>query len=182
MDEDSLDWDDLIDRRPDGGRCSSCGGQPQWEQVDDEFGERWLSVCRCGRMQAFLPDQPGLEVDDPLAVFLGGANRVPWPASPPWIRLFVFSQRELLTNWCYHPSACGACATPTLFWLQACPRPFWLATCSLCLACGRVTSQYSQPWKNQGELALTGTAWTPPCPAVQRLRDCVLRPYAPPTE
>jgi hypothetical protein len=70
VDENSLDGNDLVDRRPDGGRCAGCGGQPQWEQVSDRFGERWLSVCGCGRMQAFLPDQPGLEVNDPLGVFL----------------------------------------------------------------------------------------------------------------
>jgi hypothetical protein len=110
---------------------------------------------------------------------LAGPGVPPWPASPPWIRLFLHSLRQQLAPWRYHPSACPACATPTLFWLQACPRPLWLATCSLCLACGRATSQYTQPWKNQGELALTGNTWTPPCPAVQRLRDCVLRPHTP---
>ena len=28
------------------------------------------------------------------------------------------------------------------------------------------------------ESPATGSAWAPPCPAVQRLRDCVFRPYA----
>ena len=172
-----MDDNDLEDTRPAGGRCEACGGRPAWESVADQWGERWLSLCRCGRMQAFLPDQPGLRPDDPLGVFLQGAGRSAWPTSPPWIRLFLQSLREQLAGWRYHPAACPACATPTLFWLQACPRPNWLATCSLCLACGRATSQYTQPWNNQGELALAGSSWTPACPAVQRLRDCVYRPY-----
>jgi hypothetical protein len=127
-------------------------------------------------MQAFLPDLPGLEPEDPLTVFLQGPGTKIWSTTPAWVRLFLHSLRERRTSWRYLPAICPACANTVLFWLQACPRPFWLANCTLCLACGRVTSQYSQPWRNHHELATAGDTWAPPCPAVQRLRDCVFRP------
>jgi hypothetical protein len=39
------------------GACPSCGGDPTWESLVDADGERWLAVCRCGRMQAYLPSR-----------------------------------------------------------------------------------------------------------------------------
>ena len=58
------------------------------------------------------------------------------------------------------------------------PRPFVLAICTLCLACGHVTAAYLRPSRGMQESPATGGVWAPPCPAVQRLRDCVFRPYA----
>jgi hypothetical protein len=169
---------DLDDERPPAGRCSGCGGCPKWESQTDWLGERWLSVCRCGRMQAFLPEAPAAEWDDPLAIYLHGSKHVSSPA-PPWIRLFLHSLRHESTPWRYHADVCLSCANNVVFSLQACPRPSWSATCTLCLSCGRATSEYSQPWRHHSELATSGDAWTPPCPAVQRLRDCILRPFLP---
>jgi hypothetical protein len=171
---------DLEDRRPAVGRCQACCEKIAWESVADHLGERWLAVCRCGRIQVFLPDGPGVSPDDPLTEFLVGPEPTVRPASPPWIRLFLRSLREQLADWRYDPAVCPACANTVRFWLQASPRPSWLATCTLCLACGRVTSEYSQPWRNYRELPACGDTWAPACPAVQRLRDCVLRPFARP--
>lgn len=37
---------------------------------------------------------------------------------------------------------------------------------------------YLRPGQGAQESPAAGSAWAPPCPAVQRLRDCVFRPYA----
>jgi len=50
-----------------------------------------------------------------------------------------------------------------------------LGLCSLCLSCGYVTASYSIP-KRLTDSVMSGAEWTPPCPAVQRLRDCARRP------
>ena len=169
----------LDDDRPATARCPNCGEPPEWESVSDAYGERWLSVCRCGRMQAFLPDQPGSEPEDPLGTFLLGAGREVAPLAPPWIRLFMQTVRPPWNaQWRYTPEVCAACAERVCFVLQVSPRPYWVGTCTLCLGCGRATSQYSQPWQNLHELAVSGSRWAPPCPAVQRLRQCAFRPYA----
>jgi hypothetical protein len=174
-----MDQHQLDDDRPATARCPNCGEFPQWESVTDTYGERWLSVCRCGRMQAFLPDQPGSEPEDPLATFLVGTRREVSPATPPWIRLFLHSlKRPWNTYWRYTAEPCAACAERVRFALQASPRPYWFGRCTLCLACGRVTTEYTQPWLNLHELGVSGSRWAPPCPAVQRLRDCIFHRYA----
>lgn len=71
--------------------CPSCGGSARWESVLDGDEERWLAVCACGRMRAFLPELPALEPEDPLRAFLLGPGRPVFPAAPPWIRLFLAS-------------------------------------------------------------------------------------------
>ena len=72
------------------GTCPSCGRHPTWESLIETGEERWLAVCRCGRMQAYLPELPGLEPEDPLRVFLIGQGR---PSSPRARRGFDFSWR-----------------------------------------------------------------------------------------
>ena len=64
------------------------------------------------------------------------------------------------------------------FGMQTCPRPNVFAVCTVCLACGHVTAQYSRPSRGLVEAPAEGSAWAPRCVAVQRLRDCVLRPYS----
>jgi hypothetical protein len=174
-----MDSSHLDDDRPVAASCPQCAGRLEWESVVDLYGERWLAVCRCGWLQAFLPDEPQVEPEDPLAAFLLGSRRTVAPPAPPWIRLFLRSiEQPWNTRWRYSSEPCGACAERVRFELQVCPRPSWIGTCTLCLACGRVTTEYSQPLLNLHELAVTGSRWAPPCPAVQRLRDCILRPYA----
>src|SRR5438876_408539 len=129
LDSDELGGDPLA------GQCPRCGQRPRWESVADAEGERWLSVCRCGRLQAFLPEQPSLEPNDPLTVFLQGVGRAVRPATPAWIRLFLQSLGEPFhTAWHYRPGLCPACVNGVCFFFHACPRPYWLAGCSLCLA------------------------------------------------
>jgi hypothetical protein len=60
----------------------------------------------------------------------------------------------------------------------ACPRPGIFAVASLCLSCGRVVATYSKPARGLVEAPVDGREWAPPCPAVQRLRDCLHRPYS----
>ncbi len=174
-----MDSDELEHDRPMAARCQRCGELPRWESLVDGRGERWLALCRCGHAQVFLPDEPNLDPEDPVKAFLQGPENAVRPTTPPWIRLFLRSVEEpWRAVWRYWPNLCPACATGVCFFLHASPRPYWLATCSLCLSCGRVTSTYSQPWKNLHELPVAGSEWAPPCPAVQRLRDCIFRPYA----
>ena len=82
---------DTPDRGPATAACPTCGGHPRWESVLDGDEERWLSTCRCGRMRAFLPEQPSLDPADPLRAFLLGVGRPIFPPTPPWIRLFLAS-------------------------------------------------------------------------------------------
>ena len=166
-----------------GGRgaaeCPSCGGNARWESLLDGDEERWLAVCACGRWQAFLPERPALEPDDPLGAFLLGPGRPVYPASPPWVRAFLASiegPNPLRWRHCHGP--CVACGVSAGFGMQASPRPYTLAACALCLACGNATVQYSNPARGLVEEPVTGAAWAPPCPAVQRLRDCLHRPFS----
>jgi len=95
-----------------------------------------------------------------------GASRL--PDHPPW-----------LVRWRYCPSGCPRCQTRVSYAFQACPRPSYQAICTLCLGCGYATATY-HPWQGPTEPATTGATWTPACPAVQRLRDCIYRPYPAP--
>ena len=143
------------------------------------MGERWLSVCRCGRIDTFFADQPGMQPDDPLAAFLLGSMPRAQAPTPVWVRCFLRSVEEPWNiRWRYRHEHCQSCRTRVVFEFLACPRAYVLATCSLCLACGHTTAEYNRPWHGLTETSVGGSAWTPPCPAVQRLRDCIFRPYA----
>ena len=159
--------------------CPSCGGQPSWESVLDGEEERWLATCRCGRMRAFLPEQPALDPEDPVRAFLLGPGRPTFPPSPPWIRLFLASvEGRDAVRWRYCHGPCRGCGASASFGMQSCPRPAVFAICTLCVACGHVTASYSNPARGLVEAPVEGREWAPPCPAVQRLRDCLLRPYS----
>jgi hypothetical protein len=158
--------------------CGSCGGDPRWESLVDGDEERWLAVCRCGRLQVFLPDRPELVPEDPLGTYLVGRALASAPASPPWVRLFLRSvEGPSPTRWRHVPGACDFCGASATFVMRASPRPWVMGVCTLCISCGRATAIYAHPSWPSSEAA-TGRTWTPPCPAVQRLRDCVFRPYA----
>ncbi len=160
------------------GACPVCGGRPLWESLVDGEEERWFAVCRCGRLRAFLPGQPALDPEDPLRAFLLGPGRPLFPPSPPWVRLFLASvETANPVRWRYCHGPCLACGARAGFGMQACPRPGTLALCALCLACGNATVEYSKPARGLVEAPLAGRGWAPPCPAVQRLRDCLHRPY-----
>jgi len=72
-----------------------CGGQVRWESILDPYRERWLGVCECGTMRAFLPDAPEWIPEDPLKAFfhvqagLGvrGPSAVSLPCPGPPVRL-----------------------------------------------------------------------------------------------
>ncbi len=132
--------------------CESCGRHPRWETLVDGDEERWFAACRCGRMQAFLPDAPELQPEDPLGAFLAGPGRALAPASPPWIRLFLRSLEEPNpTRWTYCPGPCPGCQAAAKFGFRACPRPFVLAMCTLCLSCGLATAAYLRPSRGMQE-------------------------------
>ena len=166
-------------REAEPGACPSCGRQPRWESLDDSGEERWLAVCRCGRMQTYLPDQPGLDPEDPLRAFLLGPDRPIFPASPPWVRVFLASvEGPNPVRWRFCHEACRTCGTSAAFGFQACPRAGVFAICTLCIACGNATACYSKPGRAVFEGPVVGRTWTPPGIAVQRLRDCLHRPYS----
>jgi hypothetical protein len=162
--------------------CASCGGAAAWESVTDGWGERWLAVCACGRIDSFFPDRrhPDQRPGEPLTMFLQGHVAPRPPATPAWVRLFLRSLEEpWLVRWRYCPSGCPRCQTTVSYAFQACPRPSYQAICTLCLGCGYATATY-HPWQGPTEPPVTGATWTPACPAVQRLRDCIYRPYPAP--
>lgn len=159
--------------------CASCGALPMWESLTDGWGERWLAVCDCGRLDAFFPDRrhPDQLVDDPLALFLQGHLRPPLPATPAWQRLFLRSvSPPAPLRWRHNPVTCPDCEQIVSFGFQAWPTPETHAVCLLCLACGYVSVSY-QPFRGGPTTILDGNAWAPACPAVQRLRECVFRPH-----
>lgn len=157
--------------------CGNCGSRTDWESFVDESGEeRWFSICGCGQMTAFLPEHPEAELKDPLAAYLLGLGRPVFPATPPWIRLFLNTiQGRRPVRWRYAWQDCPKCGASVRMGMQAYPRAAVLGICMLCLSCGYVTASYSNPMRNLVETPMTGTEWAPACPAVRRLRDCIHR-------
>ena len=153
-----------------------CGGRFRWERVTEDEFERWLGVCDCGAMVAFLPDAPNCTPSDPLTTVLAGPGRSPRPASPPWIRLFRMSGAEPWNvAWRYWPADCPTCDGRVVFEASAHARPGVLARCLLCLACGFTSVEHLRRGSGLRELPLRGVDWSPPCPAVLRLREALLR-------
>ena len=75
-------------RGPAVASCPACGRNPRWEPLQDGEEERWLALCRCGRMRVFLPEQPALDPEDPVRAFLVGVGWLEQPGRPsrarPW--------------------------------------------------------------------------------------------------
>ena len=128
-------------------------------------------------MVAFLPDQPTFSARDPLQTFLLGVGASMRPASPPWIRLFRLAAPVGWVSWAHEPQPCPACETHVVFHTDGHPRPGVVAECRLCLACGWVGVEYIRPGTSLRETPAVGGNWSPPSPAVARLRQAVLRPY-----
>jgi hypothetical protein len=141
--------------------------------------ERWLGLCEeCGWMTTFLPELPDCTPRDPLTAFLLGPGKTTRPQSPPWIRFFrIAGDVPWNVNWLYCPLPCDGCGAHVLFQAQAYPRPQVIARCLLCLACGQVSVEHLRPGTSLHEMPVVGAVWSPPCPAVARLRDAVFRPY-----
>ncbi len=156
-------------------RCESCGGSPRWERISDHWGERWLGVCACGRIDSFFPDRRRREGPaDPLTLFLQGHLAPRRPATPAWVRLFLHSlQGETPTLWRHGFDPCEACSARTVFGLLAWPQPHLAGLCTVCINCGYTVSAYSNPAVKGSEEVLIGSTWAPACPAVKRLRECV---------
>ena len=130
-------------------------------------------------MRAFIPDRPELDPDDPLRAFLLGASRPIFPPSPPWARLFLASvEGPDPVRWRFCHGPCRGCGVNASFGFQACPRAGVFAVCTLCLACGHASARCSKIGTTTIEGPVGGRAWAPPCVAVQRLRDCLHRPYS----
>jgi hypothetical protein len=159
-----------------GQRCLGCDGLPIWESLVDNWGERWLAVCACGRIDAFFPDRrhPEQQPTDPLTLFLQGHIGPRRPITPPWVRLFLQSVQEpTLSHWRHSPDPCEDCGARTIFGILAWPRAATAGLCMVCLNCGATAATYSEAGTSRSEPTLFGRAWTPPCPAVKRLRECV---------
>jgi hypothetical protein len=174
----SIDDGDEIEesRASEGVACLGCGGQPVWESLADDWGERWLAVCACGRIDTFFPDRrhPEQQPSDPLTLFLQGHNRPRRPATPPWVRLFLNSfEASAPLGWRHSPEPCDGCGARTVFGLLSLPRLYTVGVCTVCLNCGMTTARYSMPTTAPEGSLLIGRVWAPPCPAVQRLRECV---------
>jgi hypothetical protein len=159
--------------------CEACGGELKWHRITDEEGERWLGVCiEYGRMYAFCADEPGRQIDDPLTAFLGEPDLT--PSRPAWVRAFRASGGwPWLARWSHHRPPCHRCSAPTVLTLEHPPSAFTGVSATLCLACGEVRSGYVK-----GAVSavgwLVGHHWTPPCPAVIRLRRALFTPVPQP--
>lgn len=158
--------------------CETCGGWLKWNCITDEGYERWLGTCtECGRMRAFFPDDPQRRFDDPLTAFLGDPDLT--PSRPPWMRAFRASVGwPWLARWSHHRPACDHCSAPTLVTLEHPPSAFTGVRATLCLACGEVRSASVRGDSLAGWLV--GHQWTPPCPAVIRLRRALFTPLPQP--
>jgi hypothetical protein len=121
--------------------CGECGRALRWERVAAR-DERWLAVCDCGMPSAFLPGRPDRAPADPLAEALG-AGRTCRGASPPWIRVFQLTSRyPWWLPWRHVARACPGCRQRVTFAVWTWPRRDRCAYSTVCLACGRATSEY----------------------------------------
>ena len=156
-----------------------CGGEVKWESILDPYRERWLGVCECGNMQAFLPDTPAWVTDDPLTTFLAGPEMKTRPRErPPWVRLFLVSSQDSCSmSWSHVPGKCPGCGVQTIFAGRHGRGPLMPGATNLtvlCLACGFV--RVADGTTKGPTRYLTGNQWTPPCPAVKRLRRLAFTP------
>ena len=98
-------------------------------------------------------------------------------ASPPWVSLFLRSLRENTASWRYYPTVCPACTNTVVFSLQVCPETLLArqlhALPGLRTGDQRVRATLAEPPRACDQRRPLGA----PFPAVQRLRDCVFRPY-----
>lgn len=166
---------------PQNDSCEACGGALRWERLEQAGSERWLGVCECGSMRAFLPDKPAVCLDDPLAAFLRGVGDDDHAyVRPPWVRLVrVSTQWPWRVSWAVRAKPCTACSVAVVLTVR---RPPWVRStlrASLCAACGEVTIA-----RTDGRVAadgwLRGNRWAPACPAVVHLRETVFSSPCPP--
>jgi hypothetical protein len=159
--------------------CETCGECLKWQRFTDEETERWLGICSgCGAMRGFLPDEPTHEIDDPLTTFLGQPD--PSPSRPPWIRAFRASAGwPWNARWSHRRQPCGRCSAPVVLTLEHPPSAFTGVRAALCLGCGEVRSAYLKGGVSANGW-LVGHGWTPPCPAVIRLRRALFTPMPQP--
>jgi hypothetical protein len=157
--------------------CGECELPLRWERIVDERGERWLALCACGMPWAFFPRRPDYRAEDPLREALGVA-RVTYGTSPPWIRLFqLTSGYPWWLPWRHVLRRCPSCDQCVTFGVWTRPRRDRCAYSSLCLACGRATSEYiSATNRGMSEAPVAGNEWSPACIAVARLRRAVFCP------
>jgi RNase P subunit RPR2 len=156
-------------------RCEVCQASMRWESISTADQERWLGTClACGHVSAFVLDEDRSTVpDDPLKAFLIGPSQEIRPPSPPWIRVFQISARfPWHVVWRYRAASCPTCGGNVLFETH---RVVWLrgpVCCIMCLSCGWTSAErFHSP--GLSETPLTGDEWSPPCPAVARLREAV---------
>jgi hypothetical protein len=153
--------------------CEKCGGPLAWESNGPATAERWLGRClRCDWMITYLPAHATYERDDPLGRFLTSEITA---ASPAWARAFAISQQfPWLIHWKHVTDSCCACRASVVFRTR---EHFPNVSCHywLCLNCGHTQVEYRIP-RHEPETGdrvaarLSGEQWTPPCPAVKKLR------------
>ena len=155
-----------------GRDCRSCGAALPWTRIHGREATLWFAVCSCGIPAAFLPLRPEHEPEDPLVAAFGPPSA---PTRPPWIRVFqLTSGYPWWLPWRHVPGGCARCRQDVTFAVWTRPRPDRWAHSTLCLACGRATSEYvGASDHGMSEAPLSGSEWSPPCVAVARLRRAV---------
>jgi hypothetical protein len=159
-------------------RCRQCSHDGlRWHSTGTPSHERWLGMCdRCGWMTAFKIGQGTgtLDDEDPLRTFLHPDHQPELKTvTPPWIRLFRLSQQPPWRVWWDHAeNPCSVCDASVVFTTSE-SFPSVTCTYSLCLNCGDTSAHYKRPLTGRVLGALSGKEWSPPCPAVLKLRRSI---------
>jgi hypothetical protein len=116
-------------------------------------------------------EQDTLEQDDPVTAFLGLQELK--AVTPPWIRVFRLSQQAPWSvQWEHDPARCQACGAAVVFATSE-RLPSVTRLHDMCLNCGHVEVEYKRPLTGRILGCLSGSDWSPPCPAVQKLRRAI---------
>ena len=140
--------------------CADCAATTRWERRDlTPTSEAWLGICEeCGTMMAFVPGEPDLELDNPLAFFLTGDASYVAPAErPAWQRFYTLTTgAPFFLRWSFQTTPCESCHTRATVETRIL-SPAWRRSLSLCLNCGRTTVETASHATDATPTRLTGT-------------------------
>lgn len=152
-------------------RCE-CSGTLQWEATRDRRGERWLATCSdCERLLAFVLGQPAFEHDPLRGFLLGDESYHPAEPSPPWQRFIrLTGGPPWFVRWRLRADKCPRCGVKAQAVRSVCFDGRSRSRYAVCLACGHTEARLTDVATGDLRAMLEGNAWTPPCPAVKRMR------------
>lgn len=129
-------------------------------------------------MTALVPDEPDLQIEDPLTFFLlGTTTAAPRPERPAWQRFYMTTLAAPYgIKWRFALDHCEACAA------SACVETRRFSSVGerllgLCLSCGLVAVHTTPRDVESDATKLTGSCWAPADPAVKVLRGSIFAAY-----